>query len=381
MLIPRIGSSVCHTQVPRLGADQLQPGHDDGGADVHLARGAPPQERQQAGEPERAQHVGPAARRRPTPAQAPSPTTATAPTARSRARTHGCVAQRVRGEVDQAVPGRDVRRHVVEAVEVDLQPGREGVLHHGGEGDHDQRLRPHQRAAPATAQAASTSQVATPSSRCVVSDPVGVHGEHDGEPAHHRQRGRDAVAGQARGVGHRAHLLSMSGIFRGPLACSSLEAHAPAPRGGESTDAHQGHRQGQGQPGWSRSSRGATVRDLLDLLAENNIGALVVSTDGQRGRRASSPSATWCATSSAPTRTRSRSGSSAIMTSTVHTCAPDADLDEMMGAMTERRIRHVPVVSRRTAWSASSASATWSSTRSACLQFERDQLDSYVHQT
>ena len=33
-----------------------------------------------------------------------------------------------------------------------------------------------------------------------------------------------------------------------------------------------------------------------------------------------------------------------IMTSTVFTCAPDDDTEVLMTAMTERRIRHVPVV-------------------------------------
>jgi CBS domain-containing protein len=33
-----------------------------------------------------------------------------------------------------------------------------------------------------------------------------------------------------------------------------------------------------------------------------------------------------------------------VMTTPVHTCAPSATVDELMAAMTERRIRHVPVV-------------------------------------
>ena len=89
----------------------------------------------------------------------------------------------------------------------------------------------------------------------------------------------------------------------------------------------------------------ATVRDLLNLLAEKNIGALVVSTDGQ--------SVDGIVSERDVVRHIQRADKDAleerveaIMTSTVHTCAPDADLDEVMGAMTERRIRHVPVVER-----------------------------------
>ncbi len=47
-----------------------------------------------------------------------------------------------------------------------------------------------------------------------------------------------------------------------------------------------------------------TVRELLALLAEHGIGAVVVSGDGSRRRRASSASATWSAGS---TRTATRS--------------------------------------------------------------------------
>ena len=36
---------------------------------------------------------------------------------------------------------------------------------------------------------------------------------------------------------------------------------------------------------------------------------------------------------------------SSIMTSTVFTCSPDDDVELLMAVMTERRIRHVPVVS------------------------------------
>ena len=86
----------------------------------------------------------------------------------------------------------------------------------------------------------------------------------------------------------------------------------------------------------------ATVRDLLGLLAENNIGALVVSRDGSEVdgivserdivRRLRDDESVLDA------------AVSTIMTTTVHTCPPEADLDSVMTEMTERRIRHVPVV-------------------------------------
>jgi CBS domain-containing protein len=124
---------------------------------------------------------------------------------------------------------------------------------------------------------------------------------------------------------------------------------------------------------------GATVRDLLNLLAEKNIGALVVSTDGQ--------SVDGIVSERDVVRHIQRADKNAleerveaIMTSTVHTCAPDADLDEVMGAMTERRIRHVPVVGPDGLTGLVSIGDVVKH-KISVLQFERDQLDSYVHQT
>jgi CBS domain-containing protein len=121
-----------------------------------------------------------------------------------------------------------------------------------------------------------------------------------------------------------------------------------------------------------------SVRDLLSRLAEHNVGALVVSSDGTSvdgivserdvvRHLHSDPEVL-----SAEVRT--------IMTTEVHTCAPDADLDDLMTAMTKRRIRHVPVLDRGRMVGIVSIGDVVKHKISA-LQFERDQLDSYVHQT
>ena len=130
---------------------------------------------------------------------------------------------------------------------------------------------------------------------------------------------------------------------------------------------------------WSRSSPSATVRDLLELLAEHNIGALVVSTDGAAGRRASSPSATSCA---ACTRDEQRAGARGRDDHDHHGAHLRArtDLDDLMALMTERRIRHVPVVEDGGLIGIVSIGDVVKHKMSD-LQFERDQLDSYVHQT
>ena len=85
------------------------------------------------------------------------------------------------------------------------------------------------------------------------------------------------------------------------------------------------------------------VRRLLDVLAEHGIGAVVVSADGTSvGGIVSERDIVWAfakrgaAVMSEPV--------TAIYTADVHTITPDISLDEVMRMMTERRIRHAPVV-------------------------------------
>jgi CBS domain-containing protein len=68
------------------------------------------------------------------------------------------------------------------------------------------------------------------------------------------------------------------------------------------------------------------------------------------------------------------------MTSTVHTCDHSEDLDTLMGMMTERRIRHVPVLADDALVGVISIGDVVKH-KIGQLEFERDQLDSYVHQT
>jgi CBS domain-containing protein len=86
-----------------------------------------------------------------------------------------------------------------------------------------------------------------------------------------------------------------------------------------------------------------TVRELVALLVEHGIGAVVVSADGGsvdgivserdvvRALADRGPEAL-----SEPVR--------AICTAQVRTVAPDARIEELMRLMTDQRIRHVPVV-------------------------------------
>ena len=68
------------------------------------------------------------------------------------------------------------------------------------------------------------------------------------------------------------------------------------------------------------------------------------------------------------------------MTSVVQTCEPDADVDQLMAQMTKHRIRHIPVLDDGELVAVVSIGDVVKS-RIGQLEFERDQLDSYVHQT
>jgi CBS domain-containing protein len=87
---------------------------------------------------------------------------------------------------------------------------------------------------------------------------------------------------------------------------------------------------------------GATISDAVAELRSHKIGALVVSADGVHIEGIVSERdivrglADGGALLDQPV--------SSIMTSTVYTSAPDDELESLMAAMTDRRIRHVPVV-------------------------------------
>jgi signal-transduction protein with cAMP-binding, CBS, and nucleotidyltransferase domain len=66
------------------------------------------------------------------------------------------------------------------------------------------------------------------------------------------------------------------------------------------------------------------------------------------------------------------------MSSPVRTCEGHQTVDELMVLMTERRFRHVPVVKDGSLVGIVSIGDVVKS-RISELEFERDQLDSYVH--
>ena len=122
----------------------------------------------------------------------------------------------------------------------------------------------------------------------------------------------------------------------------------------------------------------AGVRELIAKLAEHNVGALIVSSDGETVEGIVSERDVVRHLHHDGTVVNNTVG--AIMTEVVETTAPDSTLDDLMEVMTRRRIRHVPVVKDGVLVGIVSIGDVVKHKMSQ-LEFERDQLDSYVHQT
>jgi CBS domain-containing protein len=123
---------------------------------------------------------------------------------------------------------------------------------------------------------------------------------------------------------------------------------------------------------------GAGVRDLLALLAGHNIGAVVVSSDGHAIEGIVSERDVVRRLHSDGTVINNVV--SAIMTSVVRTCSPGDDLAGVLAVMTNGRFRHIPVCDGPECVGIVSIGDLVKH-KIDQLQFERDQLDQYVHQT
>jgi CBS domain-containing protein len=119
---------------------------------------------------------------------------------------------------------------------------------------------------------------------------------------------------------------------------------------------------------------GATVRELVDLLATHNIGAVVVSEDGAAPAGIVSERDVVRRVTEDGLMDRPVSE---IMTTEVQVCEPGDLLDDLMGLMTEHRIRHVPVLDDGVLIGLVSIGDAVK-VRMRELEFERDQLNDYV---
>ena len=120
----------------------------------------------------------------------------------------------------------------------------------------------------------------------------------------------------------------------------------------------------------------ATVNELVALLSEHNLGAVVVSENGR--------TVTGIVTErdvirklvdgpdflSAPV--------SEIMTEAVHTCHAEDSVESLMSTMTEQRIRHLPVLDDDNNLHGIVSIGDVVKSTITQLQFERDQLEGYV---
>ncbi|SDR12388.1 CBS domain-containing protein [Thermostaphylospora chromogena] len=87
----------------------------------------------------------------------------------------------------------------------------------------------------------------------------------------------------------------------------------------------------------------ATVTELLAVLAERNIGAVVVTDAADAIVGIVSERDVVRRLHDMGARVLSLPVSE-IMTTEVHTCGPDANVDDLRRTMTTNRIRHIPVV-------------------------------------
>ena len=122
----------------------------------------------------------------------------------------------------------------------------------------------------------------------------------------------------------------------------------------------------------------AGVKELIATLAEHNIGALIVSADGKSLDGIVSERDVVRRLHSDGTVINNTVG--AIMTEDVQTCSPDDTLDEVMQVMTTGRFRHIPVCDDQRNLVGIVSIGDIVKHKIDQLQFERDQLDHYVHQ-
>ena len=120
----------------------------------------------------------------------------------------------------------------------------------------------------------------------------------------------------------------------------------------------------------------ATVLEVVGLLKEYNLGAVVVSPDGRE--------VSGIVTERDIVR-RLLDGTdfltgpvSAIMTSEVRTCTAQDSVQSLMTIMTEQRIRHLPVVDDHGRLTGIVSIGDAVKSHITQIEFERDQLEGYV---
>lgn len=120
----------------------------------------------------------------------------------------------------------------------------------------------------------------------------------------------------------------------------------------------------------------ATVRELLETLAQHRIGAVIVSSGaGIAGIVSERDVVRHLHAAGAAVLDGTVAD---IMTTEVVTCRRETPVDELMTTMTERRIRHVPVVDDHGAIVGIVSIGDLVKSRISELESERDDLVGYI---
>ncbi len=120
------------------------------------------------------------------------------------------------------------------------------------------------------------------------------------------------------------------------------------------------------------------VRTAIQLMADHFIGALPVLEGGRLAGIVSERDVVR-ALASHGAATLGRTVASA-MSAAVVTCRPDDSVDELMSSMTERRIRHLPVVDDDGLLTGIVSIGDVVKARLGQLQGENEALTEYIHQ-
>ena len=120
----------------------------------------------------------------------------------------------------------------------------------------------------------------------------------------------------------------------------------------------------------------ASVTELVAILRDRNLGAVVVSSDGHTVEGIVTERDVVRKLADGPEFLSSPV--STIMTAVVHTCSPDDSVRSLMETMTNARIRHIPVVDEDRQLGGIVSIGDVVKSHISEVEFERDQLEGYV---
>jgi CBS domain-containing protein len=123
----------------------------------------------------------------------------------------------------------------------------------------------------------------------------------------------------------------------------------------------------------------ASLADAAAQLRDRGVGALVVSDDGRHIDGIVSERDVVRALAAHGAATLGRTVAS-VMSTTVVTCGPDDSVEELMSSMTERRIRHLPVLGDDGLLAGIVSIGDVVKSRLGELQGENEALTEYIHQ-